>query len=240
MSYILDALRKSERERRRGSIPDPLTVQEPLPHEKRKRAVWPFVIMAALLINAVIFGLWFGSRYSQKAPVAQEDASQNIHKPQQANNLPQSAPQIKDEQKYIPNKNVPHTGKLSPDILNSKEHRKSQEHLVRKGEETNHDITRISPGNTMSAPETEKEIPPPDKTKLYSLNELPSSVRQKLPDFSLSVFLYADDPASRMVRVNGNRMKEGQYLTTGLKLEEIIPDGVIFSYMHYRFRIGIQ
>jgi hypothetical protein len=42
-----------------------------------------------------------------------------------------------------------------------------------------------------------------------------------------------------MVRVNGNRMKEGQYLTTGLKLEEIIPDGVIFSYMHYRFRIGI-
>ena len=240
MSYILDALRKSERERRRGSIPDPLTVQEPLPHEKRKRAVWPFVIMAALLINAVIFGLWFGSRYSQKAPVTQEDANQNIHKPQQANNLPQSAPQIKDEQKYIPNKNVPHTGKLSPDLLNSKEHRKSQEHLVRKGEETNHDITRISPGNTMSASETEKEIPPPDKTKLYSLNELPSSIREKLPEFSLSVFLYSDDPDSRMVRVNGNKMKEGQYLTTGLKLEEIIPDGVIFSYMHYRFRIGIQ
>ena len=237
MSYILDALRKSERERRRGSIPDPLTVQEPLPHEKRKRAVWPFVIMAALLINAVIFGLWFGSRYSQKAPVVQEDASQNIHKPQQANNPPQSAPQMKDEQKYIPIKNVPHTGKLSPDILNSQEQRKSQEHLVRQGEETNHDITRISPGNTMSAPET--EIPPPDKTKLYSLNELPSSVRQKLPDFSLSVFLYADEPDARMVRVNGNRMKEGQYLTTGLKLEEIIPDGVIFSYMHYRFRIGI-
>ena len=92
----------------------------------------------------------------------------------------------------------------------------------------------------MSASEPEKEIPPPDKTKLYSLNELPSSVRQKLPDFSLSVFLYADEPASRMVRVNGSMMKEGQYLTTGLKLEEIIPDGVIFSYLDYRFRIGIQ
>jgi general secretion pathway protein B len=240
MSYILDALRKSERERRRGSIPDPLTVQEPLPHEKRRRAVWPFIIMAALLINAVIFGLWFGSRYSQKAPVFQEEASQNIHTPQQANNLPQSAPQTKDEQKNIPIKNIPHTGKLSPDVLNSQEHTKSREHPVRKGEETNHDITRISPGNTMSASETEKEIPPPDKTKLYSLNELPSSVRQKLPDFSLSVFLYADEPASRMVRVNGNTMKEGQYLSSGLKLEEIIPDGVIFSYLNYRFRIGIQ
>jgi general secretion pathway protein B len=237
MSYILDALRKSERERRRGSIPDPLTVQEPLPHEKRKRAVWPFVIMAALLINAVIFGLWFGSRYSQKAPVTQEEANQKKYDLQQVNNQPQSVSEIKDEQQHILNKNMTHTGKSPSNILNSQEHRKSQEHLVRQGEETNHDITRISPGNTMSAPET--EIPPPDKTKLYSLNELPSSVRQKLPDFSLSVFLYADEPDARMVRVNGNRMKEGQYLTTGLKLEEIIPDGVIFSYMHYRFRIGI-
>jgi general secretion pathway protein B len=237
MSYILDALRKSERERRRGSIPDPLTVQEPLPHEKRKRAVWPFVIMAALLINAVIFGLWFGSRYSQKAPVTKEGANQKKYDLQQVNNQPQSVSEIKDEQQHILNKNMTHTGKSPSNILNSQEQRKSQEHLVRKGEETNHDITRISPINTMSAPET--EIPPPDKTKLYSLNELPSSVRQKLPDFSLSVFLYADEPDARMVRVNGNRMKEGQYLTTGLKLEEIIPDGVIFSYMHYRFRIGI-
>jgi general secretion pathway protein B len=237
MSYILDALRKSERERRRGSIPDPLTVQEPLPHEKRNRAVWPFVIMAALLINAVIFGLWFGSRYSQKAPVTQEEANQIKYDLQQVNNEPQSVSEIKDEQQHILNKNMTHTGKSPSNILNSQEHRKSQEHLVRQGEETNHDITRISPGNTMSAPET--EIPPPDKTKLYSLNELPSSIREKLPEFSLSVFLYADEPDARMVRVNGNRMKEGQYLTTGLKLEEIIPDGVIFSYMHYRFRIGI-
>jgi hypothetical protein len=193
--------------------------------------------MAALLINAVIFGLWFGSRYSQKAPVTQEEANQKKYDLQQVNNQPQSVSEIKDEQQHILNKNMTHTGKSPSNILNSQEHRKSQEHLVRQGEETNHDITRISPGNTMSAPETEK--PPPDKTKLYSLNELPSSIREKLPEFSLSVFLYADEPDARMVRVNGNRMKEGQYLTTGLKLEEIIPDGVIFSYMHYRFRIGI-
>jgi len=45
---------------------------------------------------------------------------------------------------------------------------------------------------------------------------------------------------SRTVRVNGTTMKEGHYLTDGLKLEEIIPDGVIFSYLDYRFRIKIQ
>jgi len=231
MSYILDALRKSERERRRGSIPDPMTVQEPLPHEKRKRTVWPFVIMAALLINAVIFGLWFGLRHTQKGPVVGQEVNRNIQE-LQADNVPQSISEIKDKQQYIPNKDIPHTGKLPPV--------KRQEHIIKEKEHTSITMERISPDNKSSETETDKEIPPPDKTKLYSLNELPSSVRQKLPDFSLSVFLYADEPDARMVRVNGNKMKEGQYLTTGLKLEEIIPDGVIFSYLDYRFRIGIQ
>ena len=240
MSYILDALRKSEHERRRGSVPDPLTVQEPLPHEKKKRAVWPFVIMAALLINAVIFGLWFGSRYSQKPPVVQEDTSQNIHTPQLANNLPQSAPAINNEQEHIPQKEALNSGKVSPAILNSKVDAKKQEHLFLEKERTSVKIQKTSPDSAISEPQAEKAPPPPDKTKLYTLNELPSSIRQKLPDFSLSVFLYTDEPASRMVRVNGSMMKEGQYLTTGLKLEEIIPDGVIFSYLDYRFRIGIQ
>jgi general secretion pathway protein B len=230
MSYILDALKKSERERRRGSLPDPLTVQEPLSHEKKRRALWPLVIVAALLINAVIFGLWFGSRYSQKAPVVGQEVNRIIQELQA--NMPQSVSEIKDKQQDISNKDIPNKEKLPPV--------KKQEHSFQGKENTSINMQKTSPGNTLSEPPTEKEIPPPDKTKLYSLNELPSSVRQKLPDFSLSVFLYADEPASRIVRVNGNMMKEGQYLSSGLKLEEIVPDGVIFSYLNYRFRIGLQ
>jgi general secretion pathway protein B len=230
MSYILDALKKSERERRRGSLPDPLTVQEPLSHEKKRRALWPLVIVVALLINAVIFGLWFGSRYSQKATVVGQEVNRNIQELQAK--MPQSVSEIKDKQQDIPNKDIPHTEKL-PTV-------KKQEYSFQEKENTSINMQKTSPGNTISETPTEKEIPPPDKTKLYSLNELPSSVRQKLPDFSLSVFLYADEPASRIVRVNGNMMKEGQYLFSGLKLEEIVPDGVIFSYLNYRFRIGLQ
>ena len=81
-------------------------------------------------------------------------------------------------------------------------------------------------------------VPPPVPNRLYNLNELPLSVRQNLPDFSVSVFLYSDDASSRLVRINGAMMKEGQYLNPGLRLEEIIPAGVIFSYQNYRFLIG--
>jgi len=240
MSYILDALRKSERERRRGSVPDPLTVQEPLTHEKKRRAIWPLVLMAALLINAVILGLWFGSRYSQKAFVAQQDARQEIHEPERANNMPQSMTAIKDEQQHVSDKKDSHTGKVAPDVLIAKNGTKKEERFSQEKERTSVKIQETSPDSTISEPQAGKALPPPDKAKLYTLNELPSSIRQKLPDFSFSVFLYSDEPMSRTVRVNGTTMKEGHYLTDGLKLEEIIPDGVIFSYLDYRFRIKIQ
>jgi hypothetical protein len=35
-------------------------------------------------------------------------------------------------------------------------------------------------------------------------------------------------------------MREGGYLTPGLMLEQITPDGMIFSYKGYRFRHGLQ
>jgi hypothetical protein len=41
-----------------------------------------------------------------------------------------------------------------------------------------------------------------------------------------------------MARINGSMIREGEYLTAGLKLEEITPDGVIFSYQNYRFHVG--
>ena len=51
MSYILDALKKSEKERQRGTAPDLLTVQETVLPEKKKRRVWPYIIFAVLILG---------------------------------------------------------------------------------------------------------------------------------------------------------------------------------------------
>jgi len=88
--------------------------------------------MAALLINAVILGLWFGSRYSQKAFVAQQDARQEIHEPERANNMPQSMTAIKDEQQHVSDKKDSHTGKVAPDVLNAKNGTKRRNVFPRK------------------------------------------------------------------------------------------------------------
>ena len=38
-----------------------------------------------------------------------------------------------------------------------------------------------------------------------------------------------------MVRINGQTLREGQYISEGLKVEEIKPDGVILNYKNYRY-----
>jgi general secretion pathway protein B len=242
MSYILDALRKSERERKRSSIPDPLAVQGPLFPPKKRRHIRFYLILMIVLMSTLVSGLWFGIWYGKKTPLIQDSADQTVNVSQAKN--PQesvlgSNAKIDDEHIHAPKKEATIAEKLPQNIVNQQDSKKSQGRNIQRGEETTSDTLMTSPGPAASVPEAEKEIPPPDKNKLYSVQELPDSIRQKLPDFSFSVFLYSDEPASRTVRVNGIMMKEGQYVTAGLKLEEIIPDGVIFSYMNYRFRVRI-
>lgn len=68
MSYILEALKKSERERQRGSVPDLHTiqaVQEASP--TKRRALWPLLACAVLLVNAAIL-LWWSRPWSPASP----------------------------------------------------------------------------------------------------------------------------------------------------------------------------
>ena len=81
---------------------------------------------------------------------------------------------------------------------------------------------------------------PPDENKIYKIKELPSSVRQNLPSFSITALMYSSTPASRMVRVNDQMMYEGQDLTAGVTVDEITKDGVIFKHQKYRFFVGVK
>jgi general secretion pathway protein B len=58
VSYILDALKKSEQERARGAIPDIKTVHQPRPVEYNKPSRWPYILLIVLLLNAGGLGFW--------------------------------------------------------------------------------------------------------------------------------------------------------------------------------------
>ncbi|MGA3114356.1 MAG: general secretion pathway protein GspB [Syntrophobacteraceae bacterium] len=66
-------------------------------------------------------------------------------------------------------------------------------------------------------------------------HELSPQVRDALPSLSFSMLVYAKKPEGRWININGSKRREGEEITAGLKLEEITPDGAIFSYQGHRF-----
>jgi general secretion pathway protein B len=68
--------------------------------------------------------------------------------------------------------------------------------------------------------------------------QLPVDVQRSLPELTFSVHIYAKDPASRRVKIGERMMSEGQRITPQVRLEEIIPKGVILSYQEHRFRMS--
>jgi general secretion pathway protein B len=209
MSYILDALKKSEKERQRGTVPDILANQESLLHEQKKRPLLLYLLLAAILFNIVLL-VWLLNPWQSKKPGLVQLPDRQ-HSESRLAELP------------------------SPDLsrINSPEVDMAMKEEAPKAAPQQVHVPTEQKGSATEAP-----LPIPNK--IYNLNELPLSIQESLPALTISVALYSDDPASRMANINGQAMKEGQYLAAGLKLEEIIPDGVIFSYQNYRFRVGLR
>lgn len=69
---------------------------------------------------------------------------------------------------------------------------------------------------------------------------MPASIRKTLPVMSVAVHAYSSTPGDRLVSINGRMLREGDTLAPDLKLEQISPDGMIFTYRGYRFRRGVQ
>ena len=65
--------------------------------------------------------------------------------------------------------------------------------------------------------------------------ELPASVKQALPSLNLGGYAVGAD-GHALIAVNDQLLHEGDEAAPGLLVDKILPDGVIFRYRQYRFR----
>jgi general secretion pathway protein B len=70
MSFILDALKKLEQKRQHGSVPDLTTVHTTHQQSSKKRHLWPYLVVAALILNAGILAAVFYPRESEERSAA--------------------------------------------------------------------------------------------------------------------------------------------------------------------------
>lgn len=259
MSYILDALKKAEKERQRMVLPDMLTVQDIVAEKPAKRLPWSYLLAAALLLNAGVLVWWLGFSHTNKPNVDQMSKEGNIP-PLSANESAQAVPGIvkpSDSAQHVGAELRPAERKTAPVVENSAPATSVRDQPPSKvlQEVRPNPISANNPIKPSPAPVKSEQsvvtgrIPSgptgglsemPEENKLYKLHELPSAIRQGLPAFSVSALLYSSNPDSRMVRINEQMMHEGQDLDEGIKLEEIARDGIILRYQKYRFYVAVK
>ncbi len=233
MSYILDALRKSETERRQGRVPD-LGQQVQLIHRPRKKRVSPAVWVAlALMLNAGVlaFLFWPGQSVPWRT-AGQVDMPPVSDKPEVA---PEPEPLVPEPEPIPKTEPVSETRTVQePEGAGSiaaPEDRESPE------VETRERATVIVPSSAISetvAPVTDQR----QAGRVPHLVELPLSFQKDVPDLTFNSHIYSSSPASRRVMINGTYMKVGDTFD-GLRVEDITEEGVVLSQDGRRFRVGV-
>lgn len=74
------------------------------------------------------------------------------------------------------------------------------------------------------------------KQEIIAMSALPPDIRQEIPTMSVSVHVFSSIPKKRLALINDRLLHEGEYLIPELRLEQITPDALVFSYKKYLFR----
>lgn len=85
------------------------------------------------------------------------------------------------------------------------------------------------------ARELPRAAPPARTTGVPSIDDLAPQATAGLPQLSINLHVYSSEPAQRFVMLNGRRYVDGAQLQEGPTLERITPDGVILNHRGLRF-----
>ncbi|MFO7994100.1 MAG: general secretion pathway protein GspB [Marinobacter sp.] len=226
MSYILDALRKSETERRQGRVPD-LGQQVQMIHKPKKNSV-PVLVWVAigLALNAAIL-VW---AFWPAAPVAEVEVEPVAPDPE-----PVVAEPVKSTESIAEATSAPRTDTLADAV----------EIPVPTVSQSNTADSRERPTVIVPTPREPSAVNPSEPAegdaaaeRTPHLVELPLSFQKKVPDLIFNSHIYASEPSSRRVMINDNYLRPGESFS-GITVERITEQGVELSMDGRRFRVGV-
>ncbi len=237
MSYILDALKKSEQQREHGSIPSVQTVHSSsLYYRDEKKTYWPYVLIIAVTLNliAIVYFIIDKNNTSDINTVSVEHTMV-------AASAKKTFP-VDNTQTPLPEKHEASEKKISNTTNTNTEKQKEKTVLLST---TAAIINTSSNNNSEALSLTYKEksavIKQPEKTQkdIISFYDLSDSMQKRLPAIIVTAHIYSSNPLQRSMVINNNVMEEGEYLIDNLILHEITSDGAIFDYAEIRFYYNV-
>jgi general secretion pathway protein B len=244
MSFILDALKKSETDRQRQSAPALFEVKVAAP--RRRFPAWALGLGALLLVNIAVLAWLLLRRPAADAPAAVAAATQ-ASTPAAASRAPNgevTVPATVTFQVNVPAGSVPGGAPGTGPVA---------------------DAGAVAPSAAPPLAEepllsgTETPVPPDYDTRDYQPAITPeqagavAAVRRaggvpsrdeilargtQLPDLRMDLHVYDADPAKRFVFINMRKMREGESLPEGVRVEEITQSGARLSYQGNQFALS--
>jgi len=215
MSYILDALKKADRDRHPVAVPTPATVHRTPAPPSRRRRLWPWIAGAVIVVNVGVW-LWI----LRPAPSVPDGALVSVTREPATSPAPAA-----------PSQAPPSATRSAPSVP-----------LSRLEQHPDAAPRSASPPKPETAPE-KSPAPAVDSAPVTPLERdmatPPASQEPPVPqevfaNLHLQVHVYSEVPAERRVFINNHKYVEGQRIDANLVIESITSDGVFVSYQGKR------
>jgi general secretion pathway protein B len=223
MSFILDALKKSERERERQQ--PSAAVEITYGRQPRNKPWWLWLVLALLIFNCVLLlVLWFRRDSPVTAPTTVSASSST------------AASSVSATVRV-----------MSPSLLANREVRALQDEASHPTDPEDTTSVLLSEAAIpegvplVRAASTASELgisnypSKPESGQTATLSSLGGSAALNLPDIRLDLHVYSIDKTKRFVFINSKKYTEGQALSEGPVVEQITDDGVMLSYLSQQF-----
>lgn len=229
MSLILEALRKSEAERRRGETPSVYSELPPSPRSSKLRFArasgWALVACVAL---ASLWGIRALMTRASGAPAVHAGPATPVAK-----------------RKAPPAPPLPVVRHLTPapvvrDMAAQPEQPSpSQQAPGETGATKTATIAPTIPAPAFAQPPVAPPATASPNDDMLRLSDLGPDARKALPPLKLSMHMWNSDPSQRFVILDGNRVREGDRIGDAV-VTAITSDGVVLDWNGRRLKLPIR
>ena len=214
MSFILDAIKKSEDERQRSKQPDIHSLQNSGVYTvaPQRRFVRSFILLVALVMLIGICS-WLWPKIQRQFTPQQYDPGQT--------RLAQGG--LTQNQKSL------HAGGekvATTQVPNS---------AIDAVEATVSNVA-LSTGQQSNTGASDA-LPP--RNLIKELWQMPADFQSTVPDLKFSFHVFSTNPEKRTIIINGRRMREGQMVSSQVKLRVITETGVICEHKGQYFHVDV-
>jgi general secretion pathway protein B len=255
MSFILDALKKSENERQRQIGPSLADI--PMRRAKADRPWWAVAVAALLVVNLGVLIVVLTRNDKPDSPATVQPAPQSPPQTTPSQQQPRPAPQSSTPRANVSQAEIMGSPpRVDPSVRSLADEANADADLL--PEEAMIDPALAGAATVPAGPPVVRQITPPNVAPLPAGSTFAARTREpaheemlpthssltasgtNLPDMKLDIHVYSAQPAERFVFVNMRKYVEGQSLSEGPLLERITPDGAVLNQRGTRFLLPRQ